>query len=99
MSGAVFAGARLRDVGFGDCSLDDSNLRMVDAERVGFDDCVMGGADLHGARLTSTRFAGSDLRGTDWTKAVLHDVDLRGSRLEDVRGASTSSTTRAAEAL
>jgi uncharacterized protein YjbI with pentapeptide repeats len=89
LSGAVFAGARLRDVGFVGCKLDDANLRMLDAERVVFDDCVLVGADLHASNLVATRLSGCDLRGSDWTKASLRDVDLRGSRLEDIRGADS----------
>ena len=87
MTGATFSGARLRDVTFEGCTLENSNFRMIDGERVVFDDCVLAGADLHGARLTAARFPGTDLRGSDWTKSILKDVDLRRARLEDVRGA------------
>jgi uncharacterized protein YjbI with pentapeptide repeats len=87
LSDANFSGARLRNVTFAGCTLADANVRMVDAERVDFDDTVLAGADLHGAKLTDTRVRGCDLRGTDWTKSALKRVDLRGSRLEDIRGA------------
>jgi uncharacterized protein YjbI with pentapeptide repeats len=84
---ATFAGARLRGVTFTGCTLADANLRMIDGERVRFDDTVLTGADLHGAKLVDTRVRGCDLRGSDWTKTTLKGVDLRGSRLEDIRGA------------
>ena len=87
LSGANFSGARLRAVTFAECKLDDCNLRMVDAEKVVFDETVLVGADLHAAKLTDVRVRGCDLRGSDWTKATLKAVDLRASRLEDIRGA------------
>jgi uncharacterized protein YjbI with pentapeptide repeats len=89
LSGANFAGARLRDVTFAECKLDEMNLRMADAEQVVFDDAVLVGADLHAAKFADVRMRGCDLRGTDWTKATLKGVDLRGSRLEDIRGADS----------
>ena len=87
LSGANFAGARLRGVTFTGCKLDDMNLRMVDAEKVVIDDAVLVGADLHAVKFNDVRVRGCDLRGSDWSKATLKAVDLRGSRLEDIRGA------------
>jgi uncharacterized protein YjbI with pentapeptide repeats len=89
LTGANFAGARLRSVTFTGCKLDDVNLRMVDAEKLVFDDTVLTSADLHAAKFTEARVRGCDLRATDWTKATLKAVDLRGSRLEDIRGADS----------
>jgi uncharacterized protein YjbI with pentapeptide repeats len=87
LSGANFSGARLRNVTFTGCKLDAANLRLLDAEKVLFDDTVLSAADLHAAKLVDVRMQGCDLRGSDWTKATLKAVDLRGSRLEDIRGA------------
>ncbi|HVV36650.1 MAG TPA: pentapeptide repeat-containing protein [Acidimicrobiales bacterium] len=87
LDGATFAGARLRDVRFEGCAFGEGNLRMLDAERVTFDDTVLTGADFHAAKLHEVRVENCDLRGSDWTKARLQSVDLRGSRLEDLRGA------------
>ena len=87
LTGANFSGARLRSVTFEGCSLADANLRMLDAEKVVFSDTVLAAGDLYGAKLTTVTVKGCDLRGSDWTKAVLKDVDLRGARLEDIRGA------------
>lgn len=89
LTGATLAGARLRDVRFDGCTLQDANLRMCDAERVAADDGVFVGADLYAAKLADVRLRGCDLRGSDWTKATLNAVDLRGSRLEDIRGADS----------
>jgi uncharacterized protein YjbI with pentapeptide repeats len=89
LSGANLAGARLRNVTFDGCKLDDANLRMVDAEKTVFEDGLLTGCDLFGAKLTEVRMHACDLRGSDWTKASLKAVDLRGSRLEDIRGAES----------
>lgn len=88
MTGAVLAGAHLRDVLFSGCALDDANLRMVETQDVEFDECNLVGADLYSAKLTKTKVAGCDLRGVELSKAVLTEVDLRTSRLEDVKGAN-----------
>lgn len=87
MTGAVFAGAHLRDVLFSGCVLDDANLRMVDAQDVAFDACSLVATDLQQARLRTTTLTQCDLRGLDLTKAALADVDMRTSRLEDIKGA------------
>jgi uncharacterized protein YjbI with pentapeptide repeats len=87
LTGAVFAGARLRDVRFEECALDDANLRMIDAERVSFNECNLTATDLHAARLVTVEMKRCDMRAVDLTKAYLQDADLRGSDLSDVRGA------------
>lgn len=87
LTGAVFAGARLRSVRFENSTLDDANFRMADAEDVAIDGGSLVGADFYAAKLTAATLAGADLRGADFTKATLRDVDLRSSRLEDIVGA------------
>lgn len=87
MTGAVLAGAHMRDVAFVDCVFDDANLRMIDALDVVFDATVLTGADFYAAKLTDVAFMDCELRGVDWTKASLTAVDLRTSRVGEVRGA------------
>ena len=87
MTGAVFAGTKVRDVSFVGCTLDDANFRMLDAESVDFERCSFASTDLYMAKIAKARFADCDLRGVDLTKATLTDCDLRTSRLEDVIGA------------
>jgi uncharacterized protein YjbI with pentapeptide repeats len=87
MTGAVFAGTKLRDVSFVSCTLDEANLRMLDAESVDFEQCSLLATDLYSAKLVKTRFADCDMRGAVFTKATLSECDLRTSRLEDIVGA------------
>lgn len=87
MSGSVFAGTRLREVLFTDCTFDEANLRMVDAENVAFERCALLATDFYAAKLTRVRMTECDLRGADFSKAAVDDLDLRTSRIEDVRGA------------
>lgn len=87
MTGAVFAGAHLRDVTFSSCALDDANLRMIDAQDVTFEDCNLVEADMHAAKLSKVVIARCDLRGIEVSKSVMSEVDLRTSRLEDIKGA------------
>lgn len=89
MTGAVLAGASLHDVRITECTLDDANLRMLEAERVEIVDSNLAGADLYASKLTHARVEGCDLRGVEFSKLTADDVDLRGSRLEDIRGADS----------
>lgn len=88
LSGSVLAGTRLRDVLFTDCTFDDANLRMMDAENVAFERCALLATDFYAAKLVRTRMADCDLRGSDFSKATVEDLDLRTSRVEDVLGAA-----------
>ncbi len=87
LSGAVFAGVRFHDVSFVDCAMDEVNVRMAQMERVSFEGCALTGADFYAAKVAQARATGCDMRGVALSKATLLDVDLRGSRLEDIVGA------------
>lgn len=89
MTGVVLAGSSLHDVQIEECALDEANLRMVEAERVEVLDSNLASADFYAAKLTNVRLDRCDLRGTEFSKMVAKDVDLRGSRLEDLRGADS----------
>lgn len=86
LSGSVLAGTRIREALFRDCTFEEANLRMIDAENVALEGCALIGTDLYAAKLTNVRFSDCDLRGADFTKATTGEVDLRTSRLEDLRG-------------
>jgi uncharacterized protein YjbI with pentapeptide repeats len=47
-------------------------------------------ADLSGATVIDTRFAGSELRSVELAEVRLTRVDLRGSQLEEPRGGVTN---------
>jgi len=87
MTGAVLAGASLHDVRIEGCTLDDANLRMIEVERMDVVDTTFTGADFYAATLTHVRAERCDMRGVEFSKLKADDVDLRTSRLEDVRGA------------
>ena len=54
---------------------------------VAFEDCNLTGADVHAAKLSRVVVARSDLRGVELSKTTMSEVDLRTSRLEDIKGA------------
>jgi len=87
MTGATLAGAKLNEVQFVDCVLDDANFRMLEGVFVRFVDCSMVMIDLYGAKLDRSAVVRSNLRGADFTNAFCKDVDLRGSEMLDIRGA------------
>jgi uncharacterized protein YjbI with pentapeptide repeats len=81
--------ATLRDVTFADCKLDDANLRLAKLQRVRFASCVLAGAELIGAQLDKVAFPASDLAGADMSNVRCVEVDLRGARLDGVRGVAS----------
>jgi uncharacterized protein YjbI with pentapeptide repeats len=87
MSGANFSGARLRETRFVECKLDDANFRMAVGEHVAFDGSVMINADFYAAAVPGTVFGASDLTGVEFSKCNLAGGDLRGSRLDGLKGA------------
>lgn len=87
LSGIVLSSARLRDVSFVRCRLDQVSLRMVDGERVRFDECDLAGADLYDAKLAEAQILGSRLVGADLSGATLTGAELHGSDVSDLRGA------------
>ncbi|HEV7525419.1 MAG TPA: pentapeptide repeat-containing protein [Acidimicrobiia bacterium] len=78
--------ANLRHVTFVDCKLDDANLRLGRLQRVRFDACLLGAADFMGTQLDDVVFDRSDLAGADFSSAKTAAVDLRGARLDGLRG-------------
>jgi uncharacterized protein YjbI with pentapeptide repeats len=81
--------ATLRDVTFADCKLDDANLRLTRLQRVQFASCVLAGAELVGAQLEKVTFPASDLAGADLSSTHCADVDLRGARIDGMRGVAS----------
>lgn len=86
LSGVVFSAARWQDVTFTDCRLDGASLRMVRAEHSRFTECVLRGGDLYGMVLAHGAFTDCDLTEADFSAARVSDPDLRGSRLDGLRG-------------
>jgi uncharacterized protein YjbI with pentapeptide repeats len=89
MSGLVIAGARLRDVRFVDCKLDDANFRMTTSDRLEFHRTILRTADFYAAKLRSARFSSCDLAFAQFSKADMQGARLHGSALADVLGADS----------
>lgn len=87
MAGVVMTNAVLADVAFNECRLDEANFRMTAAERCGFFDTRLGGADFYDADFRGGHFLRCDLKGVEFSKARLAGARLHGSDLTDVRGA------------
>jgi uncharacterized protein YjbI with pentapeptide repeats len=87
LSGTLSPAAKLTDVRFSHCKLDQANLRFAQLTRVVFEDCVLVEADFHGADLTGTELINCDLSGAEFSKATMTGARLSGSKLATVRGA------------
>lgn len=85
-TGAMLMGTRLRDVVVRDCRIDLATFAQVTMERVVFEDCVLRDSSFAGARLHSVAFVDCDLGSADFEGASCSRVELRGCRLEGVRG-------------
>lgn len=77
---------RVRDTSFVRSRLDDANLRLSHVDRSRFEGCVLVSADLVGAELRDVVLVACDCTGADFTNARCDRVDLRGARLDDIRG-------------
>jgi uncharacterized protein YjbI with pentapeptide repeats len=82
------AGARLRDVRFIRCMLDDASFRMATGERVQFDDSRLVAADFYEAKIRSTRFFDCDLTSSEFSRSELPGALLQGSTLEGLQEAA-----------
>lgn len=83
------ANARISRTLFHGCKLDLANLRMTTLREVAFVDCALRGADFYGATLEHVRFSGCDLAGAEMEQCSLADVDLRSSRIAELRGVAS----------
>jgi uncharacterized protein YjbI with pentapeptide repeats len=85
-SGIDLAQAKLERVTFVDCKLDDASFRLGRLRTVRFDGSVLSGAEFVGAQFEEVAFDCADLAGADFTQARCSGVDLRGARLDEMRG-------------
>jgi uncharacterized protein YjbI with pentapeptide repeats len=93
MRGVVLAAARIRDVVFSECLLDEANLREIEGSSVRMEGCQLVGADFSRAKLRQTAIFDSDLTDAEFEGADVQGIRLHGSRLESVRGAGGLSGT------
>ncbi|MDP0398994.1 pentapeptide repeat-containing protein [Tsukamurella strandjordii] len=78
--------AKIRSVTVRDSRLGFVNLRGADIRDVRFVDCVLDGLDLGDATAIRVAFDGCSVGDLDVTRAKLQHVDLRGLRIERIRG-------------
>ena len=89
MSGVIAVGAKAKDVMFTDCKIDAANFRGSTFERCAFEGCDLAGADFYGARLGPATIRRCSLVEADFSKAQCEGLDVRGSDVTGVVGATS----------
>jgi uncharacterized protein YjbI with pentapeptide repeats len=87
LTGLQWPEGALVDTVLSDCRADLAAFRFVRAQRVVFERCVLRDADFHAAQLESVVFVDCDLTGASFERARCRNCELRGCRLEGLRGA------------
>jgi len=86
MTGLTFTDGVLRDVSLHGCRIDLASFGGARLLRVTFEDCDLSQTDFLEAELDGVRFIGCEMAGTDLRGAKLHRCELRGNRMEGLRG-------------
>ena len=86
MTGLTFTDGVLRDVALHGCRVDLASFGGARLLRVTFEDCDLSQTDFLEAELDGVRFSGCEMAGTDLRGAKLHRCELRGNRMEGLRG-------------
>jgi uncharacterized protein YjbI with pentapeptide repeats len=86
-SGVLVPRARLRDVSFVGCRLDGVNLRMVNTERILFENVDLHDADLLSGEFLAARFFDCNLDAAQFSQALLPGARLHGSSVLGIKGA------------
>jgi len=89
MSGIVLSETTLRDVCITTCKLDGANFRFSTAEHLVFEDSSLREGDFAGSAWKRVAFDRCDLQQADFSQASLENVNLAGSAVDGLRGAST----------
>ena len=84
--GTSLAGAKLRDVGFGDCMLSLGSFAFSELRDVVFERVNLREASFMEARLEGVSFIDCELDGADFRRAALRNCLIRGSSLQGVLG-------------
>ncbi len=85
MTGVMLGNATLRDVRLVECRADLANWRMSSATRLLARSTSLREADFYDVRLSMAAFYDCDLRSAAFRDCRFADVDLHGSRLDDLR--------------
>lgn len=90
LTGATCTEAQFKSVLFRECKMDFALLRMARLQQCVFERCNLTDADFYGADLTGTIFRDCDLSRADFSQAKLAVADVRGCRLDGLRGTPNS---------
>jgi uncharacterized protein YjbI with pentapeptide repeats len=86
LTGLTWTDGEAADVTLEDCRADLAALAGSRLERVRFSSCSLAQADLQGARLKTVLFEDCDLTAADVSGCRFDGVELRGCRIEGLRG-------------
>ena len=84
LTGVQWTRGSIADVTFRDCRIDLATFAGTTFERVVFDGCMLGQAELREALLRSVRFDACDLTEADLTGVRIDRCELRGCTLDRV---------------
>lgn len=88
-SGVQIYESKLKDVTFIDCKLDMANFRSTKLKRVRFESCNLIDVDFAGATLEDVEMFDCELKDANFSSIHAKNLDLRGSRLSGVVGATS----------
>jgi uncharacterized protein YjbI with pentapeptide repeats len=84
LTGAIYAGATLKDTSFVACRLDVSSFRFAHLERVRFEECRMEETDLYGAELSNVVFSACGLARSSLAAATFETCEMLECDLEGI---------------
>ena len=87
LTGVQWTRGSIADVTFRDCRIDLATFAGTTFERVVFDGCMLGQAELREALLRSVRFDHCDLTEADLTGLRIDGCELRSCTLDGLAGA------------
>jgi uncharacterized protein YjbI with pentapeptide repeats len=88
-SGVQVYESKLKDVTFIECKLDLANFRSTKLKRVRFESCNLIDVDFAGATLEDVEMFDCEMKDTNFSNIHARNLDLRGSRLSGVVGATS----------
>lgn len=88
LSGLVASGLKARDVKWSDSKLDGANYRSATMERCTWRSCLLNEADFYASKISASYFDHCDLTNAEFSKAGCSRVNLGGSTLDGIKGAT-----------
>ena len=88
MTGVLWTEGSLRDVVISECRIDLASFAASTLEQVIFERCVLRQTDFQDAEVRAVRFVDCDLSEADLSGARLAHCELRGCKLDGLRGSA-----------